>query len=100
HVRLVEGVDAHHRTSYSGRHLPGKELGKDFVEIGNLDVDDRMAGGLESGDFGVLTLVSRSRVADVGEDAIVAVDLRRGNSFAIHGRNALAQLASRFGNQL
>jgi hypothetical protein len=54
HVGLVEGVDAHHRAGHSGGHLPGEELAEDLVEVGDLDVDDRMAGGFDGGDLGVL----------------------------------------------
>ena len=45
HVRLVEGVDAHHRTGHRRGHLPAEELPEDLVEVGNLDGDHRMAGG-------------------------------------------------------
>ena len=81
HVGLVEGVDAHHRAGHGGGDLPGKELAEDLVEVGNLDVDDRMPGGLKRRDLGVLRLcVRRARIADVCEDPVVAIDRRRGRS--------------------
>ena len=100
HIRLVERIDPHHRAGYSRGHLPGEELPEDLVQIRNLDMHHRMPGSLQGRNLGVLALVGRPRQADIGKDAVLAVNLRRRNGLSIHRRNALAQLARGFGNQL
>ena len=59
-----------------------------------------MARSLESRNPGVQAGIGRGRKLHISEDAVVAIDFRPSNRLAVHRRNALAQFAGRFGNQL
>ena len=64
------------------------------------DANDRMAGFFERGDLSVLRGVGRGFEAQVGENAVVAIDLGSAECFAIDRDDAVALLAGGFGEQL
>ena len=86
-------MDAHHRSGYRSGNLPTEELSEDLVEVRDFDGDDGLSGCFEGGYTGVLARVGGACVANVNEEAVVAVDRGRGQGFAVHRGDALAQLA-------
>src|SRR6266550_3476194 len=83
-VRLVKCVNAEDGTCNCGCDLPSVKLLTEVVVIAHCDTDNRMAGFFECGDLCVLLRVSRRLESQVGEDAILAVDLRPANRFTVH----------------
>ena len=108
HVRLIERVDAEHRAGRRRRDLPHRELFADVETVGHPQAHDRVAGGLEQRQ----TRLDRAAVhvardvavgkpfADVDEDAIVAVVVRRAERFALDRNDAGAVLAGALRDQL
>ena len=99
-VGLVEGVDADDGAGDGSGDFPAEEFLAE-VEFGaDDDADDGMAGFFESGDGGVHRAVVFLGEAQIGEDAVVAVDGGLADFFAIDGDDAFADFAGGFGDEL
>ena len=64
------------------------------------DPHHRLAGRFERGDRPLLLVVLVGGEAQIGEDAVIAVDRRRAQRLGVDRHDALAELAGRFGEQL
>ncbi len=99
-VRLIERIDADNGAGDGSGNFPAKEFLAERVDVRKGDANDGMTGFFESGDGGILGFVGFGGQAQIGEDTVVAVSLRLGKLFAIHGNDAPADFSGRFGDEL
>ena len=97
---MIEGVDAENRSRYRRRNFPAEKLLAKVVRVGHRDANYRMPRFFERGDLRVLCRVGCGFQANIGKDAVVAINIRRRQLFAIDRDDALAQLAGGLSNQL
>ena len=100
HIGLIEGVDPDDRPGDRRRDFPAEEFLADIVDVGKLDAYNGLARLFESGDGGVLRLIRLGLQTEIREHAIVAVNRRLAERFAVDRDNALADFAGRFGEKL
>jgi len=91
-VGLVKGVDADDGANGGSGNFPAEEFLAKVQFRADDDADDRMAGFFESGDGGVHRTIIFFGEAEIGEDAVVAVDGRLADFFAITGMMPLPTL--------
>ena len=99
-VGLVERVDAEHRARHRGRHLEPEKFLADMVDRLHDDAHHGMPGRFQRGELFVMRGVVLAFGADVDEEAIVAVQRRIAQRFAVDRDQALAFLAGGFRDQL
>src|ERR1019366_6737718 len=80
--------------------LPAKEFLPQVVDVRDGDAYYRMAGLFKSCNLGILCGVWGGFEARIRENAVVAIDVRRAECFAIYRNDALAEFAGGFGDEL
>ena len=100
HVRLVERVDAEHRSGDGGGDLPADELPAEVDRIAHVDPDDRVAGGLERGGQLVAAPGGAAVERDPDERAVRAVRLDGPERLAVDRHDPDAALAGALGDEL
>ena len=100
HVRLVERIDFQNRARDRRGNFPAEEFLAQVVSIRELDLDNGMAGISQGVQLLLLGRVRLIGEPQMNEHAIVAVNLRRSQRFAIHWDKSFADLAGAFSNQL
>ena len=76
-VGLIERVDADDRAGHGRRDFPAEKFLAQVVDIRHGDADDRLAGLFERVDGSVLLRIGRAVETQIGEHAIVAINVRR-----------------------
>src|SRR5580698_613803 len=99
-VRLIKSIDSDNRACDGSRNLPAEEFLPQAISIGHRDSNYRLPGFFQRGDLGILCGVWRGLQTEIGEDAVVSVDLWRTRRFAVNRNDAFALLACRFREQL
>ena len=96
-VGLIERIDVQHRPRDGDRHLQEIEHLAQLIRLGDRDAHDRMPGRLERRQRRRLGGLA---VAQVEEDAVLAVVLGRRHRLAVDRDQAFAPLAGRFRDEL
>ena len=99
-VGLIERIDSEHRAGYRGCDFEAEEFLPDMLDRRQHDADHRMAGFLQRREFRLMRRYAFAFRAHVDEDAIVAVDHRIAERFAVNRNQAPAVLAGGFGDEL
>src|SRR5690606_21092998 len=97
-IRLVKRVDAHNAAGDGGGKFPAIEFGGDVEPVGELDADDRVAGGVECAEIDIV--VGGAGELEINEDPVGAIAYGGLKRFALDGDDRLAVLAGRFSDEL
>ena len=99
-IGLVEGVDADDGACDRGGNLPAEKFRAQIIDVGHRDSQHGVPGLFERRHLRIDLHIRGMFGVDVGEHAIVAVNLRRAQFFAIHRDNAFSNFARGLGQQL
>ncbi len=96
HVGLVEGVDPQDMTGRGSRHFPAEHLSRQRIRVGQVELDHGKARTAQLHHSRIVL----ARLTQVHEQAVRAIIGRDARRLAVHGDDALAELAARLGHDL
>ena len=89
HVRLIERVNAEDGTGHRGRDFPTEEFLSQIVRIVHRDAYDWMTGSFQLLNGSVLRRIGARQQPEIDKYAIVAIDIRLAECFAINRDQSL-----------